>query len=93
MYKKSFNEFAFPLILRSVFSSILHTADRTIAAVFIGASILVATTLVTPLLYFIYGISALFIGGLGAYISLLIGRNHLEKAKKLQVESSYYLEF
>jgi len=82
MFKKSFNDYALPMIIRSVFSSIMHTADRTIAAIFIGASALVATTLVTPLLYFIYGISALFIGGLGAYVGLLIGRNNLEKAKK-----------
>ncbi len=80
--KKTFNEYALPMIVRSVFSSIMHTADRTIAAIFIGASALVATTLVTPLLYFIYGISALFIGGLGAYVGLLIGREDTLKAKK-----------
>jgi len=82
MFKKSFNEYALPMIVRSVFSSIMHTADRTIAAIFIGASALVATTLISPLLYLIYGISALFIGGLGAYVGLLIGREKLEKAKR-----------
>lgn len=81
MYKKTFNEYALPMIVRSIFSSIMHTADRTIAAIFIGASALVATTLVTPLLYFIYGISALFIGGLGAYVGLLIGREKMDKAR------------
>jgi len=82
MLKKTFKEYAQPMIIRSVFGSIMHTADRTIAAIFIGASALVATTLVSPLLYLIYGISSLFIGGLGAYVGLLIGRNNLEKAKK-----------
>lgn len=81
--KNTFKEYALPMIVRSVFSSIMHTADRTIAAIFIGASALVATTLVTPLLYFIYGISALFIGGLGAYVGLLIGRENIDKAKKI----------
>lgn len=81
MYKVTFKEYAYPMMLRSVFSSIMHTADRTIAALFIGASALVATTLVSPMLYLIYSISALFIGGLGAYVGLLIGRGNLEKAK------------
>lgn len=81
MYKKTFKTYALPMIARSIFSSLMHTADRTIAAIFIGASALVATTLVTPLLYFIYGIAALFIGGLGAYVGLLIGRNDKEKAR------------
>lgn len=83
MYKKTFNEYALPMIVRSIFSSIMHTADRTIAAIFIGASALVATTLVTPLLYLIYGLSALFIGGLGAYVGLLIGRNKVDKARSI----------
>lgn len=82
IFKKTFKEYAQPMIIRSVFSSLMYTADRTIAAIFIGASALVATTLIAPLLYLIYGISALFIGGLGAYVGLLIGKNNLEKAKE-----------
>ncbi len=46
MFKKTFKEYAKPMIIRSIFGSIMNTADRTIAAIFIG--------------------------GLGAYVGLLI---------------------
>ncbi len=81
IFKKSFNEYALPMIVRSIFTSVMHTADRTIAAIFIGSSALVATTLISPILYLIYAVSALLIGGLGAYIGLLIGKDEVNKAK------------
>ncbi len=80
-FKIQFNEYALPMITRSIFGSIMHTADRIIAGIFIGSSALVATTLVMPVLYFIYGLSALFIGGYGAYVGLLIGKGEIDKAK------------
>lgn len=82
-YKMTFKKYASPMIIRSVFNSFMYTADKMIAAIFIGASALVATTLVSPLMYFVYGISALFIGGLGAYVGLLIGKRKMEDANKI----------
>lgn len=79
----TFKTYARPMIIRSLFGSIMHTADRLIAALFIGASALVATTLITPLMFLVAGISMLFIIGLGAYVGLLIGRKNQEKASRL----------
>ncbi len=79
-YKKVFKEYANPMMLRAVLNSLMHTADRLVAAMFIGAQALVATTITSPLMYFTYAIAALFIGGLGAYVGLLIGRDNIEKA-------------
>jgi len=76
----TFKTYARPMIIRSLFGSIMHTADRLIAALFIGASALVATTLITPLMFLVAGISMFFISGLGAYVGLLIGRKKEDKA-------------
>jgi len=75
-----FKKYARPMMLRSVLNSLMYTADRLIAALFIGAQALVATTITSPLMYLSYAVAALFIGGLGAYVGLLIGRNNIEKA-------------
>jgi|LGOV01.1.fsa_nt_gb Na+-driven multidrug efflux pump len=81
-YKKVFKEYANPMMLRSVLNSLMHTADRLVAAMFIGAQALVATTITSPLMYFTYAVAALFIGGLGAYVGLLIGRDNIIKANQ-----------
>lgn len=82
-YKQQFSEYANPMIIRSVFSTIMYTADRLIAALFIGASALVATTLVSPLMFLIAAFSSLFISGMGAYVGLLIGRDKTDKANHI----------
>jgi len=82
-YKEIFKNYAQPMIIRSVFNSFMHTADRMIAALFIGANALVATTIASPLMYLTYAISALFIGGLGAYVGLLIGQEKVKEANRL----------
>ncbi len=82
-YKQHFAEYANPMIIRSVFSTIMYTADRLIAALFIGAGALVATTLVSPLMFLIAAFSSLFISGMGAYVGLLIGRDKTEKANHI----------
>jgi Na+-driven multidrug efflux pump len=79
-FKNQFKKYARPMIVRSVFQSLMYTADRLIAALFIGAAALVATTLVSPFMFLIVAISSFFISGLGAYIGLLIGRNKIKKA-------------
>ena len=81
--RQYFKEYANPMIIRSVFSTIMYTADRLIAALFIGASALVATTLVSPLMFLIAAFSSLFISGLGAYVGLLIGRKEIDKANHI----------
>lgn len=80
---QTFNTYARPMIIRSLFGSLMHTADRLIAALFIGASALVATTLITPLMFLVAGIAMLFISGLGAYVGLLIGRKDEKRASRL----------
>lgn len=86
MNDKNFSDiyslYAKPMMLRGVLNSMMHTADRLVAAIFIGTKALVATTVASPLLYFIYAVSALFIGGLGAYVGLLIGRDDSKKASE-----------
>ncbi len=81
-YKQHFKKYANPMIIRSVFSSLMYTADKLIAALFIGASALVATTLVSPFMFLIIALSSFFISGLGAYVGLLIGRQKIEKANR-----------
>ncbi len=76
----NFKEYAKPMIIRSLFGSLMHTADRLIAAIFIGASALVATTLISPLMFVVAALAMFFITGLGAYVGLLIGKNKSEKA-------------
>lgn len=82
-YKAVFKTYAQPMIIRSVFNSFMHTADRLIAAIFIGAQALVATTLASPLMYLTFAIAALFIGGLGAYVGLLIGQKRVYTANRI----------
>ncbi len=82
-YKHHFAEYAKPMIIRSIFSTIMYTADRLIAALFIGASALVATTLISPLMFLIAAFSSLFISGMGAYVGLLIGREESDKANRI----------
>lgn len=82
-YKEQFAEYANPMIIRSIFSTIMYTADRLIAALFIGASALVATTLVSPMMFLIAAFSSLFISGLGAYVGLLIGKGKMDKANHI----------
>lgn len=71
------------MIIRSVFTSLMYTADKLIAALFIGASALVATTLISPLMFFIAALSSFFISGLGAYVGLLIGKGKIAKASSI----------
>ncbi|MCK8060322.1 MULTISPECIES: hypothetical protein [unclassified Fusibacter] len=61
-YSKLFRSYAFPMMIRGVLNSLMHTADRLVAALFIGASALVATTITSPLMYLTNAVSALFIG-------------------------------
>jgi Na+-driven multidrug efflux pump len=70
--KQYFNNYARPMIVRLVFSSLMYTAAKLIAALFIGASALVATTLISPLMFFIAVLSSFFISGLGAREEFLI---------------------
>lgn len=81
--EQNFNQYAKPMIIRSIFSSLMYTADKLIAALFIGASALVATTLISPLMFLVAALSSFFISGLGAYVGLLIGRNNVEKANHI----------
>ena len=78
-----FKEYARPMIIRSLFGKIMHTADQLIAALYIGASALVATTLISPLMFLIAALAMFFISGLGAYVGLLIGKGNVQKANKL----------
>lgn len=82
-YQRVYNTYAKPMMFRSVINSLMHTADRMVAGMFIGVGALVATTIVSPVMYLIYAIAALFIGGLGAYVGLLIGRGKTEKASQV----------
>jgi Na+-driven multidrug efflux pump len=61
----------------------MYTADKLIAGLFIGASALVATTLISPLMFFIAALSSFFISGLGAYVGLLIGKEKSAKASSV----------
>lgn len=81
--KQHFKEYAKPMIIRSLFSSLMHTADKLIASLFIGASALVATTLISPLMFLIAALAMFFISGLAAYVGLLIGRDNVEKANQV----------
>lgn len=83
MYKEQFKRYGKPMIIRSMFNSLMMTADKLIAALFIGASALVATTLVSPLMFLMAAFAMFFITGLGAYVGLLIGRDEVEKANAL----------
>ena len=83
MYKEQFRTYGKPMIIRSMFNSLMMTADKLIAALFIGASALVATTLVSPLMFLMAAFAMFFITGLGAYVGLLIGREEVEKANKI----------
>lgn len=82
-YKEQFNKYARPMIIRSVFSGLMYTADKLIAALFIGAVALVATTLISPLMFLVAALSSFFISGLGAYVGLLVGRDNIGKANRL----------
>lgn len=82
-YKSTFKEYAKPMIIRSLFSSLMYTADKLIAGIFIGASALVATTLISPLMFLVAALATFFISGLAAYIGLLIGRDKVEKANHI----------
>ncbi|WXR60938.1 MATE family efflux transporter [Peptostreptococcaceae bacterium AGR-M142] len=92
-YKEQFKTYANPMILRSIFESLMHTADKLIAGIFIGSTALVATTLVSPLMFFLAAIARLFISGLGAYIGLLIGRNNIKKANQTASSILLFLLF
>lgn len=81
--KELFNKYARPMIIRSMLSQIMYTADRLIAGLFIGASALAATTLISPIMFFIAAFASLFISGLGAYAGLLIGKGKAELAGRL----------
>lgn len=81
--KKQFDTYAKPMIIRSIFQSLMHIGDKLIAAIFIGASALVATTLISPLMFLVGSIAMFFISGLGAYIGLLLGLDKVEKANKI----------
>lgn len=81
--KAYFKQYATPMIIRSVFNSLMYTADKLIAALFIGAKALVATTLISPLMFFIAAIASVFVSGLGAYVGLLIGRGEPERARRI----------
>jgi len=80
VFKQHFKDYAKPMIIRSLFNSLMHTADKLIASMFIGASALVATTLISPLMFFMAALAMFFISGLAAYVGLLIGRDNVEKA-------------
>lgn len=82
-YKQYFAQYARPMILRSILSQIMYTADRMIAGLFIGAGALAATTLISPMIFLIAAVASLFISGLGAYVGLLIGRDKAEQAGRL----------
>src|SRR6056297_714395 len=81
--KDQFNEYAKPMIIRSIFQSIMNIADKLVAAVFIGVPALVATTLISPLMFLVGSIAMFFISGLAAYIGLLIGLEKVDKANKV----------
>lgn len=83
IFKQHFKEYAKPMIIRSLFNSLMHTADKLIASIFIGASALVATTLISPLMFLIAALAMFFISGLAAYVGLLIGRDNVEKANRV----------
>lgn len=82
-YKEYYRKFSLPMIVRFIFDSIMYSADRIIAAAFIGAQALVVTTLISPLLFIIAGVSSLFIGGMGAYVGFLIGKDQTQRANKI----------
>lgn len=71
------------MIVRSILSQIMYTADRMIAGLFIGAGALAATTLISPMIFLIAAVASLFISGLGAYVGLLIGRDKADQAGRL----------
>lgn len=83
IFKEHFKEYAKPMIIRSIFNSLMHTADKLVASIFIGASALVATTLISPLMFLIAALAMFFISGLAAYVGLLIGRDNVEKANRV----------
>jgi Na+-driven multidrug efflux pump len=81
--KDQFDEYAKPMIIRSIFQSIMNIADKLVAAVFIGAPALVATTLISPLMFLVGSIAMFFISGLAAYVGLLLGLGKVDKANKV----------
>lgn len=83
IYKEYFNKYANPMIVRSILSQIMYTADRLIAGLFIGAGALAATTLISPIIFIAAAFASLFISGMGAYAGLLIGRGENGKAGRL----------
>lgn len=80
--KGYFKEYSLVLIFKNVIMGIMMAADKIIGAIFIGVNALVATNLIGPLQVIIYAISALFMGGLGSYVGLLLGRKDAEKANR-----------
>lgn len=82
-FKLQFKKYAIPMIIRSVFNSLMFTADKLVAALFIGTSALVATTLISPLMFLIGSLAMFFISGLGAYVGLLIGKGSVKKANEI----------
>jgi len=81
--KNEFKKYAVPMIIRSIFNSVMFTADKLVAALFIGTSALVATTLISPLMFLIGSLAMFFISGLGAYVGLLIGKENVKKANEV----------
>lgn len=81
--KYYFKEYSLKLILQNVVMGLMMSADKIVAALFIGVNALVATNLIGPLQMMIYAISTLFMSGLGSYVGLLIGRQDIEKANRV----------
>ncbi|MGB3366905.1 MAG: MATE family efflux transporter [Acidaminobacteraceae bacterium] len=80
--KSYFKEYSLTLIVKNVIMGLMLAADKIIGTIFIGVNALVATNLIGPLQVIIYAISALFMGGLGSYVGLLLGRKDVEKANR-----------
>lgn len=81
--KEQFSKYAKPMIIRSIFQSLMNIADKLIAAIFIGSQALVATTLISPLMFLVGSIAMFFISGLASYVGLLVGRSEIKKANKI----------
>lgn len=81
--KEYFKDYGKVMIFKSFFNSLMSVADRIVAGTFIGSSALVATTLVSPLMFIIASVALLFVSGMGSYVGLLIGRGEREKVSSM----------
>jgi len=59
------------------------SADHIIASMFISSAVLASITLLNPILFFIAAFAFMFASGLGSYIGLLIGKNKIDEANKI----------